>query len=99
MTSPDDFPRKPSAYTPVDHFIQRKKDRKIPGSAIAACIERGRVVSHDGENRIELSAKWGTTTYFVVLENSSDGLLAVSCGIKGCEGKATRAKKSEARVQ
>lgn len=43
------LPRDPSAYQPTDHFLQRKRDRDPPGSAIADCIRAGTVKRCDDE--------------------------------------------------
>lgn len=47
--------RNPSAYTPNDHFMNRKKQRRIPGFAIRSAIERGSAETLDS-GRVALTA-------------------------------------------
>lgn len=76
-----DFPRKPEAYRPGNHFGQRKKDRNVPGEAIRKCIEEGEPTGDGHGSNIKLRAEWGAVTYWVVL-NPETGH-AISCGYEG----------------
>lgn len=62
MTTTDMVSRDPADYRPTTHFVQRKKERKIPGFAIRECIENGEI--RDGKRP---NLKILTTGYYALV--------------------------------
>lgn len=48
--------REPSNYSPTDHFVNRYKQRRIPGPAIESCIRDGEVVLEADEETGDVAA-------------------------------------------
>lgn len=85
-TSPS-LPRSPSAYRPAVHFGQQRRDRGVPGEAIAACIKDGDIRDSDDHDGYEMRATVGGVCYWVAVippaeRDESKGLVK-SCGFCG----------------
>lgn len=66
---PSGFERDPSEYRPSDpDVVLQKRERSVPGGAIAACLERGEISSAGRPGRVRFAVEWLGVRYRLIVE-------------------------------
>jgi hypothetical protein len=66
---PSGFERDPSEYRPSDpDVVLQKRERGVPGEAIAACLKHGEVTNAGRPGRVRFAVEWMGGWYRLIVE-------------------------------